>query len=109
MKEQCSGGKWILSLSRAGTVVLSALAVSLLFAGCAEHPGIVAYRQGDYDATLREFRAGDDPVGDFVIGMMHYKGEGVPCDPRQAAVWFQRAAALGHAGAEYNLGLLYLN
>src|SRR6185369_8385049 len=85
------------SLSRAGALALCACAASLLFTGCAgEHPGLAAYRQGDYGATLREFGAGDDPMGDVALGTMLYHGEGVSRDPAQAAVRFRRAAVKGH-------------
>jgi len=39
-------------------------------------------------------------------GLKYYKGDGVGKDFRKAAEWFEKAAAKGHAGAQYNLGIL---
>src|SRR5674476_755209 len=102
MNEWFTSEKRAPSWSPVGKVLLSAFAAMLLFTGCAEHPGLAAYRQGDYAGTLRQYRAGGDPVDAFAAGVMHYKGEGVKRDARQAAVWFRRAAEMGHAGAQYN-------
>lgn len=64
--------------STAKTVLpVGALLLAILFAGCAGAPGTAAYRQGDYGRALREFRAAEDPTGDFAVGVMAYKGEGV--------------------------------
>jgi TPR repeat protein len=43
------------------------------------------------------------------IGVMHFKGHGVPPDAAEARQWFELAAARGQAEAQYNLGVLYLN
>ena len=56
----------------------------------------------------------------FVIGMMYYRGEGIPkvknefgdtitSSPKEAAEWNQKAAAQGHAEAQYTLGIVYTN
>ena len=88
-------------------VVFSTISAGLLLGGCSMDPGMNAYRQGEYAVALREFQKEDDPAGAFAIGVMHYKGEGVDRDPREASKWFRRAAGLGHAGARFNLGLIY--
>ncbi len=41
------------------------------------------------------------------LAIMYLDGQGVPQDPRQAAMWFLKAAEQGNAEAQYNLGLLY--
>ena len=38
---------------------------------------------------------------------MYAKGEGVPQNHTEAARWYRRAAELGHAGAQFNLGVMY--
>ncbi len=42
----------------------------------------------------------------FNIGLMYFKGEGVPQDYGQARVWFEKAAAQGLGEAQYNLGAM---
>ncbi len=106
---RCTAYPTTLTRRTAGTMLLTGLLGALLLAGCAGGPGMAAYRQGDYSGAIREFRAEGDPDGDFAVGVMHYKGEGVARDAGEAAGWFRRAAENGHAGARYNLGLLYLN
>jgi len=43
----------------------------------------------------------------FDTGFNFLKGRGVDRDYKQAAEWFSKAAELGHADAQYNLGELY--
>jgi len=59
-----------------------------------------------------------DPDAQNGLGTMFYLGEAVSrdavgnimeSDPVSAAGWFFRAAEQGHADAQFNLGLLYLN
>jgi TPR repeat protein len=38
---------------------------------------------------------------------MYAQGRGVMQDDAQAVDWFKRAAAQGHASAQFNLGLMY--
>jgi TPR repeat protein len=39
-------------------------------------------------------------------GMLHYRGNTVPTNLREAAKWFRIAAKKGHVGAKYNLGIM---
>ena len=39
-------------------------------------------------------------------GLLHYRGNTVPKNLREAAKWFHIAANNGHAGAQYNLGIM---
>jgi uncharacterized protein len=66
---------------------------------------------------LRDADAGD-PDAQNGLGAMYYTGEAVSrdaagnimdYDPVSAAGWFFRAAEQGHAEAQFNLALLYLN
>ena len=43
----------------------------------------------------------------FSLGLLHYKGEGVPQDYNEAATWFRSAAEQGNAEAQLHLGFLY--
>ncbi|MBF0283105.1 MAG: sel1 repeat family protein [Magnetococcales bacterium] len=43
----------------------------------------------------------------FVLGAMHFKGDGVPQDYAEAAKWFLLAGEQGDSGAQNNLGLMY--
>lgn len=45
---------------------------------------------------------------EFLLGLMHYQGKGMPQDFAQARHWFEQAAAQGDAGARYNLGVMAL-
>jgi TPR repeat protein len=42
-----------------------------------------------------------------LIGMMYYRGAGVPKDYAKAVYWWTKAAKKGHADAQYTLGLMY--
>ncbi len=43
----------------------------------------------------------------FYLGVMYYKGEGVPQDDTKAIEWYTKAANQGYAAAQYNLGYMY--
>ena len=38
---------------------------------------------------------------------MYKKSQGVPQNFKEALVWYRKAADLGHAGAQFDLGLMY--
>jgi TPR repeat protein len=42
-----------------------------------------------------------------VLGLLHIKCRGIPCDYAQARHWFQKAAAAGSTAAMHNLGAMY--
>ena len=42
-----------------------------------------------------------------MLGIMHFDGSGVEKDHKQAVNWFSQAAEAGHAGAQFNLALIY--
>ena len=56
----------------------------------------------------QEFAKADkgDAAARFNIGLMYFRGEGVPQDYRQARVWFEKAAMQGLGEAQYNLGAM---
>lgn len=63
MNERRTSEKRIPTCSPRMGTTWAALAGILLFTGCSEHPGLAAYRQRDYAASLREFQGGNDPGG----------------------------------------------
>jgi len=82
--------------------------------GCSEtvdfNKGYEAYKKGDYANALSEWRplAKKGHVGaQFNLGLMYFKGQGLPRDYRTAAKWYTLAAEQGFARAQYSLGLMY--
>lgn len=72
--------------------------------------GLAAFYQLDYETALREWRPlaeQGDPNAQYQLGLMHFRGEGVPQDYRKALTWYRRAADQGDADAQLNLGLMY--
>ena len=49
----------------------------------------------------------DMPELNTISGSCMTKGDGVPEDDAEAVRWYQMAAEQGHAGAQYNLGVMY--
>ena len=43
------------------------------------------------------------------VARMYYNGEGREVNYKEAAKWFEKAAALDNKGSIYALGLMYLN
>ena len=74
--------------------------------------GMSAYRSGDFEAAVAEWRPlaeQGDPNAQEMIGFMHLNGQGVPRGDLLAVQWYRRAAEQGHAGAQNSLGVLYEN
>ena len=72
--------------------------------------GAEAYKRGDYDAAVKEFRPLADQgiaVAQYNLGLMSYQGQGMPRDYQEAAQWCRLAAEQGHAGAQVLLGTMY--
>lgn len=72
--------------------------------------GLRSYRSGDYEGAVEKWlpaaEAGEARA-QFVMGLVHEKGEGVALDLREAATWYELAAEQGFAPAQNNLGLLH--
>ncbi len=45
----------------------------------------------------------------YNLGLMYYKGQGVPQDDAEALKWFRKAAAQDLAAAQNSLGVMYVN
>ncbi len=53
--------------------------------------GAAAYQRGDYATALREWRPlaeQGNADAQFFLGVMYYKGRGVPQDYVEAIIWF---------------------
>jgi TPR repeat protein len=77
-------------------------------------PGAVdaytAYQRGDYAAVLRlagPLAAQGDARAESMLGLIYYRGHGVPEDHKEAAKWFRRAGDQGDAAAQFFLGLMF--
>lgn len=47
-------------------------------------------------------------LAQYRLGMLHYHGQGVPEDEKQAIYWWKKAAAQGYTEAMFQLGSAYL-
>lgn len=72
--------------------------------------GAAAYAAHNYAAATRIFldlAALGDPEAQTYLGLMYYKGLGVPQNYMVAAAWYRCAGGQGFPTAAYFLGLLY--
>jgi TPR repeat protein len=95
------------------TLLLS-LAFLFLFSGfvCGDDfkGGAEAYQRKDYKEAVRLYRLSaeqGDARAQIFLGLMYYKGQGVPQDYKEAVKWFRLSAEQGEASAQYNLGQSY--
>ena len=58
-------------------------------------------------ASLRDATAAGQPNAQYELAMRLFEGRGLPKDQPAAARWFERAAVLGLAPAQYRLGSMY--
>ena len=49
---------------------------------------------------IKEKAVQGDAKAQYYLGFMYYKGQGVEQDFSQAKLWFEKAAAQGHAGSK---------
>lgn len=72
--------------------------------------GVEAYRNGDFQTALQEFRDGaqtGDMRAQYNLGVMLLKGAGVARDAQAALDWYRRSAEQGYAAAQHGLGVMY--
>lgn len=72
--------------------------------------GVEAYKCGAHKEALREWRPlaeQGDALAQQALGVLYYKGQGVPQNYAKAEKWFRKSAEQGITGAQYNLGLMY--
>lgn len=91
-------------------IVIAPLVIALVACGTTRSDGWAAFEKGDHAHALAVWTPlADlgDPVAEYLVGMLHDDGLGVPEDDALAARWYERAAEQDHAAALLNLGLLY--
>jgi TPR repeat protein len=72
--------------------------------------GLAAYNRRDFKTALKEFRRlalKGLAKAQYNLGVMYFRGQGVPQDYAKAVEWYRKAADQGHADSQYNLGLMY--
>ncbi len=72
--------------------------------------GVAAYKRGDYETALLEFRPlaeQGDARAQTNLGDMYANGLGAPQDYAEAAKWFRLAAEQGDAHTQGHLGDMY--
>ena len=72
--------------------------------------GYEAYRAGNYETALKEFRPlAEQGLAEAQnnLGVMYETGRGVIQDHKEAVKWYRLAAEQGYARAQDNLGLMY--
>ena len=90
-------------------VVLSLMLTGAAVAGPLEE-GVAAYQRGDYSTAVRLWRPlaeQGDAFVQWLLGIMHDQGQGVPQDDAEAVKWYRLAAEQGDAEAQNNLGVMY--
>lgn len=95
---------------------LKALAISVVIAFSAASAtagwdeGIAAQKAKQYDVAMKEFRAladQGDAAGQYAVGFMYYRGQGVEKNLQEAAAWYRKAAEQGYADAQTELAEMY--
>jgi TPR repeat protein len=72
--------------------------------------GLIAAQKGDYATALREWTPiakQGNARAQSNLGLMYYKGHGVPQNHKTAVKWYRLAAKQGYANAQSNLGFMY--
>jgi hypothetical protein len=58
-------------------------------------------------AALKEKAAAGDTLAPLKLGLIYYRGYGVPQNYEQAAYWFHKAADAGYSDAQFYLGVMF--
>lgn len=98
-------------LGCAGALDRATSQIALTRSEYAMNRGDALYRQGDYRAAAGEYRSAADmnnPRGQYLLGRMHAKGEGVTRDAREALRWIMMSSDQGYPPADVDMGLRYL-
>ena len=72
--------------------------------------GMEAYKKGDFANAIKDWillgEDGDEKA-QYFLGLIYYKGKGVPQDYKTALKWYTLSAEQGNKVAQYNLGVMY--
>jgi len=103
-------------------ILLAALAVAVLLAGCSgeaekSQPAYTGaesetdeYMNNIYAEARQEWEPlaeAGDAGSQRQLGMVYYLGQGVPRDDETAYGWFEKAAVQGESVAQYSLGVMF--
>ena len=88
------------------THLLLALIVWVGFAPYAWAEENAATKEGPPKELTAKAEKGD-AQSQFSLGLMYFKGDGIPMNKAEAVKWWRKAAEHGHADSQYNLGLAY--
>jgi len=96
-----------------GKILFLLLCISLL-PGCEKSiDPYQAFNEGDYETAYAGFytlaKEEENLAAINYLGVMHYLGYGRKRDVKMARQWFEVAANKGLAGAQFNLGNIYVN
>ena len=90
--------------------VLLVVACATVAAADSNEDAVSAYNHRDFalaERLLRPLAEQGDAQSQFYLGVMYYRGQGVPQDYQEALKWYRKAAEQGDAQAQSNLGLMY--
>jgi TPR repeat protein len=91
------------------SVTVVAQAVGFVKSAPTDDP-YAAYQKGKYATALQLVRPladEGDARAESLLGLLYYRGRGVPQDYTAAVTWFRRAAGRGDATAQLYLGIMY--
>ncbi len=94
----------------AGRAIVGALIIAAWPASADIRSGVEAYKSGDYETALREFRelaAQGELRAQYNLGIMYMRARGVEKDMAKAVDWQRRAAEGGLAAAQHGLGVMF--
>jgi len=93
-------------------LTLSMLLASGVVIAADFNKGIKAYSSGDFKTALAEWTPlaeQGDAATQYFLGVIYFKGKGVPENDKTALMWYTLAAEQGHTVAQYTLGIIYQN
>ena len=88
--------------------LLLALIVWVGFAPYAWAEEKAATREGPTEELRAKAEKGD-AESQFILGLIYFRGDGVPMNKAEAVKWFHKAAEQGDARAQFLLGVMYSN
>ena len=72
--------------------------------------GKEAYKKDDFANAIKEWillGEDGDKKAQYFLGLIYYKGKGVPQNYKKALKWYTLSAEQGNKVAQYNLGVMY--
>jgi hypothetical protein len=101
-----AGFAWRLAVA----AVVALAIVEVMPDACADTAaGRAAFEKGDFVQAMAEWTSAaerGDPEAEFQLGMLNERGD-LKQDYKQADHWYEKAAELGHIGAEYRLAWIW--